>query len=96
MLYDALPYADILDEWIVCCTWKFCRFRPVLIVGWNVGLYTFVELEEVGQEVFVICFKLNCRGEKLAFHCPEGGSNRESPKYRPQASPHAQIGQTSF
>jgi len=57
---------------------------------------TFVELEEKGQEVFMICFKLNYRVEKRALHCPEGGSNRESPKYRPQVSPHAQIGQTSF
>jgi len=56
----------------------------------------FVELEEIEQEVVVICFTLNYRGEKLALHCPEGGSNRESPKYRPQASPHTQIRQNSF
>jgi len=56
---------------------------------------TFVELEEIRQEV-VICFKLNYCGVKLTFHCTEGGTNRASPKYRPQASPHTQIGQTSF
>jgi len=60
----------------------------------NCGICTFVELEEIGQEVVVICFKLNYHREKLAFRCPEGGSNRESPKYRPQASPHAPISQT--
>jgi len=85
-----------LDEWIISYTWKFCRLQPVVTAGWNVGLYTFIELGEIGQEVVVICFKLNYRGEKLAFHCTEWSSNREAPKYRPPASPHAQIGQTSF
>jgi len=47
-----------LNEKIVCSTWKFCRLQPVLTAGWNVGLYKFVELEEIGQEVVVICFKL--------------------------------------
>jgi len=68
--------------------------RCILLDGmWD---FTFVELEEIGQEVVVICFTLNYRGEKLALHCPEGGSNRGPPKYRPQASPHTQFCQNSF
>jgi len=68
--------------------------RYILLDGmWD---FTFVELEEIGQEVVVICFTLNYRGGKLALHCPEGGSNRESPKYKPQASLHTQMGQNSF